>query len=85
MGTVGAGVDGEIGGELVDDDQAASAVMVVGGFGAPPAKVTDLDIEGAIVAMGDAIGELAGLAGGGIGVFDGVGRGFAQRDVQIIR
>ena len=57
---------------------------VVGGLRAPPTEVAHLDVDRAVTAVGEPAGELAGFAGAGVSVLNGVRGGFPEGELQVL-
>jgi hypothetical protein len=84
IGAGGGWVDDDVAGHLADHAQATAAVVVVGRFGAPAAEVAYLDLDRAVAAVGELVGELARFVRGEVGVLGGVRGGFPEGDVEVL-
>ena len=68
--------------QLVDHQQRATPVAGVGGH-LPGAVVDDLDVDVPGARAFEVVAELAGFAAA-VGVLDGVGRGLAEAELQVV-
>ena len=82
---VGAVLDVDRGfrGEAADHLDAPAAEAAVGGWGPPGAVVVDRDVEAAVRARGDPVAD-ASVVVGAVRVFDGVGDGLPQRELEVV-